>query len=467
MPHILLVDDEPSQRQALRRVLEARDYKVAEASGVHEAETRHKLSEFDLIVTELKLPGANGSELIPLASPVPVIVMTNYASLRSAVDSMKAGAVDYLAKPCADDDLLAVVAAALSNPDRSNHGHQATPGPERAFFQGECPMLKRLDLQTVKVARTDSTVLIQGETGTGKELTARRVHALSRRSSRPLVAVNCAAIPESLIESELFGYEKGAFTGATSNRMGLIEAADGGTLFLDEIGELPQPAQSRLLRFIQEGEIRRIGAVTSKTVDVRLICATHRDLSQLASQNQFRQDLFYRINVLSLTIPPLRDRQGDIAGMAQWFAQKLADKLGCRFRPLSPEALQIAVQHPWTGNVRELEHAVERGVVMADGECIEPEDMGLIVDNSSPELQLSVVAISNRLPGQVSSDPDMAPADGELSLEDYFMRFVLEHQDSMSETELAQKLGISRKCLWERRQRFDLPRSQTGKRRRS
>ena len=328
-------------------------------------------------------------------------------------------------------------------------------------------MLRLLEEQVCKVAQTDSTVLIQGETGTGKELTARRVHTLSRRNTRSLVTVNCAAIPESLIESELFGYEKGAFTGATSNRMGLIEAADGGTLFLDEIGELPHSAQARLLRFIQEGEIRRIGSVSSKTVDVRLICATHRDLSQLASQNDFRRDLYYRINVLSLTIPPLRDRQGEIGPMAQWFAQTVAEKLGCTFRPLSSRAVDIAVRHAWPGNVRELEHAVERGVVMADGDFIEPEDMGLEIDVATPDRQLSVVTVPESISTYPTDGHEQQASDGELSLEDYFMRFVLEHQDSMSETELAQKLGISRKCLWERRQRFDLPRSQSGKRRRN
>jgi len=460
MPLILLVDDEPSQRQALRRVLEARDYKVAEASGVQEAETHYNLAEFDLIVTELKLAGASGAELIRSASPVPVIVMTNYASLRSAVDSMKAGAVDYLAKPCSDEDLLNVVTAALPRQGRADDSNKQPMELTRQFFQGQCPTLQKLDEQIQKVARTDSTVLIQGETGTGKELTARRVHTLSRRNGRPLVTLNCAAIPESLIESELFGYEKGAFTGATSNRMGLIEAANGGTLFLDEIGELPQSAQARLLRFIQEGEIRQIGAVSSKTVDVRLICATHRDLSTLASRNEFRRDLFYRINVLSLTIPPLRQRTKDIVAMAHWFAEALAVKLDIQHRPLSTNAITAVTQNPWPGNVRELEHAIERGLVMAEGDYIEVHDMGLTTPGNSHEPPLSI--ISGGTP-EIDTD-DAAAADEELSLEDYFMRFVLEHQDSMSETQLAQKLGVSRKCLWERRQRFGLPRSQQVKR---
>jgi DNA-binding NtrC family response regulator len=243
--------------------------------------------------------------------------------------------------------------------------------------------------------------------------------------------------------------------------MGLIEAANGGTLFLDEIGELPQSAQARLLRFIQEGEIRQIGAVSSKTVDVRLICATHRDLSALASRNEFRSDLFYRINVLGLTIPPLRQRSVDIASMAQWFAETLADKLGIQHRALSANAINTVAQHPWPGNVRELEHAVERGLVMAEGEFVEVSDMGLTpLTVKESEASLSIVVDSTT--GIEPEDP--SATDGELSLEDYFMRFVLEHQDSMSETQLAQKLGVSRKCLWERRQRFGLPRSQPSKR---
>ena len=197
-----------------------------------------------------------------------------------------------------------------------------------------------------RAASTDSTVLILGETGTGKELAAREIHQLGSRSGQPLITVNCAAIPDTLIESELFGYEKGAFTGATSNRIGLIEAADGGTLFLDEIGELPLPAQARLLRFIQEGEIRQIGSVTSKKVDVRLICATHRDLSSLAATNAFRQDLFYRIDVLRLAIPPLRERGHNILAMAEWFIQQHAHRLGLPARPLSKESLELLTHTP-------------------------------------------------------------------------------------------------------------------------
>ena len=469
MPHVLLVDDEPSQRLSLRKVLESQGIKVAEAESVGAADESYDLLNFDLVITELRLPGEAGSELIRLAHPVPVVVMTNYASLRSAVDAMKQGAVDYLAKPCAPEDLLSVVSEALASHPTFKPSNDENPATGEMMFEGTCPSLRKLYDNVRKVALTDSTVLIQGETGTGKELTARQVHEASKRASRRMIAVNCAAIPDSLIESELFGYEKGAFTGANTNRIGLIEAADGGTLFLDEIGELPLAAQARLLRFIQEGEIRRIGSVTSRRVNVGLICATHRDLALLAQENEFRQDLFYRINVLRLEIPPLRERGADIRQMAEWFASAIARRLEQPQRRLSEQALEAVLRYRWPGNVRELEHAIERGVVMAEGREIELTDLGLPQLAQEPrKVHAQPQPQTLEVPKGPSPISDNGNAvDDELSLEDYFQRFVIEHQDSMSETELAHKLGISRKCLWERRQRFDIPRKKTANRKRA
>jgi DNA-binding NtrC family response regulator len=324
---------------------------------------------------------------------------------------------------------------------------------------GNCPAMQTLFEHIRKVSPTDSTVLVLGETGTGKEIVARSVHSHSMRGDKILISVNCAAIPDTLIESELFGYEKGAFTGANASRMGLIEAADGGTLFLDEIGELPMEAQARLLRFIQEGEIRRIGSVHSRKVDVRLICATHRNLQSLAAEGEFRQDLFYRINVLQLSLPPLRERGKDILHLAENMLQAQTERLGKKTMRLSPRAIQAITTYQWPGNVRELEHAIERAVILSDGDEI---------DNDALGIDLELVNI-NRIRGQQGITPPARKTSAgsqdpleDLSLEDYFQRFVLEHQDSMSETELAQKLGVSRKCLWERRQRLGIPRNRPG-----
>jgi DNA-binding NtrC family response regulator len=307
------------------------------------------------------------------------------------------------------------------------------------------------------------TVLINGETGTGKEIAAKQVHNLSARRDKPMVAVNCAAIPDTLIESELFGYEKGAFTGATTNRIGLIEAAHGGTLFLDEIGELPLAAQARLLRFIQEGEIRRIGSVATRRVNVRLICATHRDLATLAKDQEFRQDLYYRINVLQLDIPPLRDRGEDIRSMILWFLEGANQRLPGREKMISEQTLTVMTKYGWPGNVRELEHAIERAVIMAEGSNIEPADLGL-ASALTHEQRAAEPALRPGSRVQALSASTDAEPESELSLEDYFQRFVLEHQGAMNETELAQKLGISRKCLWERRQRLNLPRRKPTRR---
>lgn len=466
MHKILVVEDESVIRSALRRLLERSDYDVSEAASVQAAQADHTLTDFDLIISDLRLPGAPGTDLIQKAGDVPVLIMTSYASLRSAVDSMRMGAVDYIAKPFDHGDMLAAVERIIADhptqPKALSNARRETRDIEGIV--GHCQEMVTLYDHIRKVAPTDSTVLVQGETGTGKELVARSVHHHSLRYDRPLISVNCAAIPETLIESELFGYEKGAFTGANTNRTGLIEAADTGTLFLDEIGELPIEAQARLLRFIQEGEIRRIGSVESRKVDVRLICATHRDLQSLSNEGKFRQDLFYRINVMRLQLPPLRERGKDILELAEHLLQKRASQLQKGAMKFSPKAIQAITTYVWPGNVRELENAIERAVILSETAEIDNELLGIDLElvqvsqlrGNSGRRGKSTHVTAN--PNRVSSyDP---PED--LSLEDYFQRFVLEHQDSMSETELAQKLGVSRKCLWERRQRFGIPRQKGG-----
>jgi DNA-binding NtrC family response regulator len=376
--------------------------------------------------------------------PIPLAALLPSSRPQSVVQAARSGAVDVCDRGADTAQLVDWVAQLCAEHETT----QPNTEHDNYFSSGSCPLMRELESTIARVAQTDSTALIVGETGTGKELAARQVHRISLRGDKPIVTVNCAAIPETLIESELFGYEKGAFTGATSNRLGLIEAADGGTLFLDEIGELPVAAQARLLRFIQEGEIRRIGSVSSKRVDVRLICATHRNLAELAARGEFREDLFYRIDVLRLDIPPLREREGDIIAMANWFIDKQAAKLGVPAKPLSEDSRDILAAHHWPGNVRELQNVIERGLVMSRG----------------ADLHISLPTATATQAGQPlpeSGSEVTQSADeggGELSLEDYFQRFVLQHQDAMNETELAQKLGISRKCLWERRQRFGIPR---------
>ncbi len=268
--------------------------------------------------------------------------------------------------------------------------------------------------------------------------------------------MNCAAIPETLIESELFGHEKGAFTGASAGRAGLVEAADGGTLFLDEIGELPLEAQARLLRVLQEGEIRRVGAVQSQKVDVRLIAATHRDLKSLAKVGQFREDLYYRLHVISLTLPPLRERGADVLEIAQLFLVRQCERMERGDLRFSSAAEQAIRSYPWPGNVRELENAIERAVILCEETDISVELLGIDIDLDELDDNLNLEKLAQPLSGEASEPNE------ELSLEDYFQHFVLEHQDHMTETELARKLGISRKCLWERRQRLGIPRRKTS-----
>lgn len=458
MAHILIVEDEKVIRNALRRLLERNEYQVDEAPTLTEAKEKD-LDSYDLVISDLRLPGGNGTELIEQAKVTPVLIMTSFASLRSAVDAMKLGAVDYIAKPFDHDEMIIAVQRILKerNLERQNTvlKKEIQKVHPTTGIIGSCPPMQDLFKKIGKVSPTDATVLILGESGTGKELVARAIHDQSRRVDAPMISVNCAAIPETLIESELFGHEKGAFTGATSVRQGLVEAADGGTLFLDEIGELPLEAQARLLRVLQESEIRRVGSVQSKKVDVRLVAATHRNLKELSRKGEFREDLYYRLNVVELKLPPLRDRGDDVLELAQKLLQRACEKLNRPLLRFSKSCLGAISQYNWPGNVRELENAVERSVILNDGEEIEAEAMAIELQPESgisPSMMESLQ--QNPVKGQSPSESNPS----ELSLDDYFQHFVLENEDKMTETELALKLGISRKSLWERRQRLGIPR---------
>ncbi|MEQ8407063.1 MAG: sigma-54 dependent transcriptional regulator [Gammaproteobacteria bacterium] len=450
MSQILVVEDEVVIRNALRRLLERHGYGVSEAGSVKEALGDFEMDEFDVVISDLRLPGAPGTDLIK-ATKAPVLIMTSYSSIRSAIDSMKMGAVDYIAKPFDYNEIIETVARIISEYPRKETVKPVAEDdiePPVTGMIGSCPQMMELFRRIHKVAQTNSTVLINGESGTGKELVARAIHYLSSRKDEEMISVNCAAIPENLIESELFGHEKGAFTGATATRTGLVEAANGSTLFLDEIGELPLEAQARLLRVLQENEIRKVGSVQSKKVDVRLVVATHRDLKQLVEDGNFREDLYYRINVMTLLIPPLRERGNDILELADAILLRTCKRLKTPLLRFSSSATRAIANYPWPGNVRELENAIERAVVLAEDEDIGEELLAIDAEAQKHRGESEQAPISTAITEPVE----------ELSLEDYFQRFVLEHQDYMNETQLAKKLGISRKCLWERRQRFGIPR---------
>jgi DNA-binding NtrC family response regulator len=460
---VLVVEDEQVIRTALRRLLERHDYVVSEAGSVKDAVDILKDETFDIVVSDLRLPGAPGTDLIK-ETRIPVLIMTSYSSLRSAIDAMKLGAVDYIPKPFEHEEMLQAVARIIEDhaakpkdelpaANESSTSSQDLPDePPVPGMIGSCPQMMELFRRIRKVAMTNSTVLINGESGTGKELVARAIHDLSDRRDEEMISVNCAAIPENLIESELFGHEKGAFTGATANRTGLVEAANNSTLFLDEIGELPLDAQARLLRVLQESEIRKVGSVQSRKVDVRLVAATHRDLKQLVIDGDFREDLYYRINVMTLLLPPLKERGNDILELADAILERTCKRLKSPQLHFTEDATQAISTYPWPGNVRELENAIERAVVLAETDKIGPELLAIDLNNKK-----TIRPLTERDQLEADSLETSVPSE-ELSLEDYFQKFVLEHQDQMNETQLAKKLGISRKCLWERRQRFGLPR---------
>jgi DNA-binding NtrC family response regulator len=443
MNQILIIEDEEVIRNALERLLKRRGYQTRSAGSLEQVQRECDPRSFDLIIADVRLPGAPGTDVIPQAAGVPVLIMTSYASVRSAVDAMKSGAVDYIAKPFDHDELVLQIERILRQRSLERRERALKKDLDKVYpvagMVGRCPAMQEVCRRIGKVAPTDSTVLILGESGTGKELVARAVHEQSPRREAPFVTVNCAAIPETLIESELFGHEKGAFTGADSARTGLVESADGGTLFLDEIGELPVAAQSRLLRVLQDGEIRRVGSELSRRVDVRLLAATHRDLRQQVQFGEFRGDLYFRLRVVELTLPPLRERTDDIEELARFLLRKACQRIN-RPEPALPKATLEAIKgYDWPGNVRELENAMERAVILCDDSAITPE----------------LLAIE---PRNGDAGRGTAGAVQNLSLEDYFKQFVLAHQEHLTETELARRLGISRKALWERRQRFGLPR---------
>lgn len=451
---ILVVDDDDSLRRVLQVQLEQDGYSVVSAASAQQAFSLLQLRGYDLVITDLRMPGLSGIEVLKqVRSQYPetaVIVLTAFGSVETAVEAMKAGAYDFLTKPVHPDELSLVVARALDHLRlieevralRANlnlkYGFENIRGHSDA-------LLHVLDV-AARVAQTNSTLLIRGETGTGKELLARAIHFNSARKDGPLITINCGAIPRDLLESELFGHKKGAFTGAVGDKKGKIEMADGGTLFLDEIGEIPPELQVKLLRLIQEGEIEKIGSEARHHVDVRIIAATHRDLQAMIEDGTFREDLYYRLAVIPLVLPPLRERVEDIPDLVQHFFTKSREKNGRPNLVMPPALLPYFVRYRWPGNVRELENAVERVVVLTRGDEVTLHDLPEFLR----EERAGVDALEIGLPPQGIS---LEAIEKELILK------ALEKCD-WNQTHAARYLDISRKTLIYRIERHGIRRPQ-------
>ncbi len=445
---LLIVEDEGTLRESLKRVLSKEGYAVDVQNSAESALTRLEDCTYDLIITDIILPGINGIELVRRVrdkiQDQAVIIITAYASLETAVEALRAGAYDYVVKPIIHEEIKRTIRNALR--ERALRAENLILKKQiegRYNFEkiiGQSGVITSLIEEVKKIADSKSNILLLGETGTGKELFARAVHYNSSRRDKPFIPINCSAIPESLIESELFGYVKGAFTGAVSSKRGLFEEADSGTIFLDEIADLNLPLQAKLLRVIDDLEIRPLGGIQSRKIDVRIITATNRDIVEAVKNGTFREDLYYRVNVVTLKLPPLRDRKEDIPVLAGFFLSKYSKEIGKGVNSINDMAMTLLMNYSWPGNVRELQNIIERAVLITDSDVIHAEHL--------PEaLKTSSSFISQVL-------------ERTLSIEEYTKEFIIKHQSLYNEQKLSEMLGITRKSLWEKRKRWKIPRSQ-------
>ena len=454
--HVLVVDDEKSQRDIMTMILEGEGYTVEAASNVTQARAFFRSHHADVVLTDLSMPERDGlsllEELVKLDPEALVILITAYGTIGSAVQAMKKGAADFLTKPVDREELLITIAKAFEKIRLVKENRQLKQQLYEKFkvdnILGHHSLMQEVFRVIKKVASSQATVLVTGESGTGKELVARALHAHSPRAERPFRALNCAAVPEALIESELFGHEKGSFTGAQARQVGLFEAVDGGTLFLDEIGDLGLPLQAKLLRVLQEKEIRRIGGREDIKVDVRVVAATNRKLATAIKQGTFREDLFYRLNVVSVHLPSLRDRATDIPELVDHFLKKYAVSSGKAVKGVTNAALRLLIEYPWPGNVRELESVVERAVLLCDADRIDVEDL-------PPEAR-SRATLLDRMEFDL-------PAEG-FSLEE-FERKLLETAMARSNgviAKAAKMLGLTYKTMQYRLEKFQIGRGAAG-----
>jgi len=386
---ILIVDDEPSMRIALSESLESCGYKVETSESGADALAKFEEGKFEVVITDMRMPGMSGMEVLrgikKISSQTPVVVITAYGTVNTAVEAMKEGAADFIMKPFSVDHLESLVKKVVAEKKgkgegRSEHDSKGCLSKEKTIITKDETMLALLELLK-GVSKSNSSILIQGESGTGKELVARYIHRHSNRATMSFVGVNCAAIPGNLLESEMFGHEKGAFTGAARKRLGKFETAAGGTLLLDEISEMDIQLQAKLLRVIQESEVDRLGGTSPVPVDVRIIATTNADLKKYIEEKKFRDDLYYRLNVIPVRIPPLRERKGDIICLCEYFLEKYSRLIGTARPTLSKDAAGRLDSHRWPGNVRELENVMERAVLLSGGEMIQPEHLYMENEN--------------------------------------------------------------------------------------
>ena len=453
MAHVLIVDDEVNIRRVLAAMLKREGYEVTTAADGEQALAVLHKTPVHVVVTDLVMPKVGGMELLRRVTAdfpdVPVILITAHGSVDSAVAALKAGAFDYITKPFEQEELKKVIAKAARAHDLEIQNlHANLADGDRPPLVGQSPAMRAIYEMVARVADSPSTVLITGESGTGKELIAKALHRGSTRRDKPLIKVNCAAIPKDLVESELFGYEKGAFTGAVGSKPGRFELADGGTLFLDEIGEIPVEIQVKLLRALQESEFERVGGIKTLSVDVRLIAATNRDLKALIAEGRFREDLFYRLAVVPIALPPLRDRTEDIPLLVHHFIEKYDRRLGKRVEGIEDEALQVLMGYAWPGNIRELENLMERSVLFADGPRIEAASLPDSLREKGGAAPLPIAAVGPlgaiAAPSGASMKEIVRQAQAELERE-LIGRALADTGGNV--TRAAKRLQISRKSL--------------------
>ncbi len=441
---LLIVDDEQTLSESIRRVFSKEGYDVDVTNSAESALEMLNMNVYHVVITDIILPGIDGIDLLKkIKERLPeqiVIIITAYASIDTAIRAIRLGAYDYIVKPIIHEEIKQTVKNAVKQHTLQSENMILKKQIERQYaftdIIASSSLMNDVINHIKKVADTKSNVLILGETGTGKELIARAMHFNGRRADNPFVPINCSAIPENLLESELFGYVKGAFTGALNSKSGLFVQADKGTVFLDEIGDIGIGLQSKLLRVLEDRDIRPVGSTQSIKIDVRFLFATNRDIESMVKEGTFRADLFYRINVITIKLPPLRQRREDIEPLVKYIVNRYSKELGKPITGIDERAMDYLKSYYWYGNVRELQNVMERAILITEDGIIKPEHLPENIRSGDSPIN---DAISNK-----------------LSIEDYTKAFIVKYQESYNETQLADMLGITRKALWEKRKRWGL-----------